>query len=1042
MSKEGGTGDRITAPQEPEGIKPNGTYRIFWAVVQGSKGGDGSNFNTNYTLTIGGDTDVVDGDITDDTSRGEGGKKVTFKNDSTISEKHITVTATAAGKADATVTWTIWVDVNAIVSTGPDFENAQWVIKNTVVDRGRAIDADTTTALEVKNGRYEVFNNEPGATIDAQPVLGGNAFRDVTIMYLNVPIPADSEGFTPFGIQARIRVTGHRTTPPVFGATNDESWGSGRQALVMGYINDPTASDFGQTFESAEAEAATTTPDKAPFFHGFRILSSGQHRFYGRRPGTGGYGSAQLTPTPSSNDVNEDIPGTTTKYQAQLEMHDYVNGSLVLNTQKKEGFMDQEYVVKVVRSGTSMHYFEVYDSSGENMLFSCHPSGGSNYPGIEMTGVSNYLAFLVYGVKAEISDIKVFYDDQQVWEDSAVKDATPLPKTAKRVDITVNNGTKVQLAGDTENDYSIAGDKFPSDGVPIAAEVVPLTLPAASKVVDWTVTGSGSLIFSGGAIWQDTPVVYGKNTVTATARGSSVSSTVKFWAKDPADIVDPGTVTINTPSKTSLNDGEKLTLTATVGPVGAEQEVTWSITMSDGTSPVDKKVAFIQPKTGELRAFTAKDAAVTINVYATAAGTTIKSAAQTMTINKSTGVYRVWRFGAGSLTYDEGAEGDVIGAGTPWVDSGSGNVNNKNLTLPGGLTLTADSTAGARWDSTQAWPAAWNGGLPNASDNKGVYNPNWGGETNPFFEIMDFGLPVKVTVVWSHTGNTLAPNQSATPNPAYDRQMYAIYGSGAKKWNPVLSSMNGIATSILQVGGVWTANQDSTYANAVWTTESGSGKVAVYGVNLNPEPGSNPERGKPEDIVNQAAAGVRIMEIRVEPGEGGPGPWTPTTTTTWTFGNDVTEFAAGGWEAYASPDNKTNNTDLSIIKGGMTLKINASTRAMRWVPGQSVASTWTGCVQTTGDMDSGNGILHFDGGVKGPFRVTVRYSGTGGGQSGRYGDLLVNSVKTEGPEINIPTGGSASALTVTYTYDGDQTVPVIFLRRGGDMRVYGVVIEK
>jgi len=777
----------------------------------------------------------------------------------------VTVTA-AASSGSFTVTAIATKDTTKTISCDialvPNFANPRWVIKNTAQDRGRTLNPVTTTALSANSARrYVVFNNEPGATIDSQDSLGGNCFRDVTIMYLDMPIPAPETGFVPFGIQARIKISGHRdSSAPLFGEQTGESWDNGRQGLVMGFIEDPTAVDFGQAFESKEDEAKTTTPDKAPYFIGFRKLSSGQHRMYARCPDTGGYDSQSFTD--NAQTVSLDIPGTSIKYTEQLELHDYNNGGLILNTEKKEGFREQEYVVKVTRTGAFTNFFNIYDSAGTTEIFN-FSNTDNNRQGTGLTNINNYLAFLVYGVKAEISDIKIFYDSEKVWEDPAVKDAVPEKVTAKRVDITINNGIPVKLPGDAGAgyDYSVLANKFPDDGVPLTAEVVPLTL--SNRDVTWTVSGDGPLVYNGGAVKRTGTTTYGTNTFTATPEAGGVPASVKFLLKEPAP---PTRVVIDTPEKTSLNDGDKLTLTATVEPYNAPQDVTWKITMSDGKTSVSKNIAYIQPKTGELQVFTAT-ADTEIKVYATAKDTTVVSAAQDITIKKSAGIYRVWRFGPDSLTYDGGAEGTAVvdgtTKGTPWISMTDNYVNNKDLTLPGGLTLTAGTGGGVRWNSSQTWPAAWNNtGLPNADQITGVIQPNRGGTAEPFFKIMDFKVPVKITVIWSHTGNYWTPSYPATGTTTYDRGMRMNFSNGTIKWNPITSGGNGVETSIVD----GKAGVPSTYTRAVWS-ETGTGEVAVYGFTLNKDTSITANNtGKPGDIANQDAASVRIMEIRVEPG--------------------------------------------------------------------------------------------------------------------------------------------------------------------------------
>jgi hypothetical protein len=786
-----------TAAGEASTLNP-GAFATFLAEVGGVEGDDGTHWDTTYTIEVD-DPDSVSTVETVDSV----GKKITIKNDA-ANGKTVTVTATSTGdKVDntkATATHSITIQV----SSGPNFTNPQWVIKNTALDRGVTLNLSTTTTVPTPvNRRYVIFNNEPGATVDNQTALGGNCFRDVTIMYLDVPIPTSSVNFVPFAIEARVKISKHRDTAPLYGSAPTQQWGGGRQAVVVGYIADVENPNFGQTFESAQPEAVTTTPDDAPWFHGFRVLSSGQHRQYGRRPrggtGAGGYGSAQLTP--GSTDTNEDIPGSGgIKYQAALEAHDYVDASLDLLKTKKEGFRDQEYIARVVRTGGSSQYTVVYDSSG-NELFSNHPGGTvTNVPGPEMTGVDNFFAILVYGVEAEISDIKIFYDDlvNPAWVDPAVANAQIQAPTAKRVDITINNGTQVLLPGDTENDYSVSGT-FPPTGVPLTAEVVPITL--ADRSVAWTVTGDGTLEWEEGAVWQN-GTNYGQNVFTATSTVGSVTSSVKFLVQDPAAYVTPEVVTIDVPSKVQLDDNEKLILTAQVGPAGAPSQVTWSITGSDGITPVPIDVAVINSTTGELHVFTV-DVNTTINVYATAFGTSIKSAAQPITIKKAVAVNRLWTFGVNTPVPDG------------WNVENTPTANTTNGVMAGGLTLIPPAGSNINWRPGQGSGATM-----------GYIGANTGclqiGAVGTIGTIKDFELPVKISIVYATTGN----------RDTDTRYVGVQFGSGA-----VVSSETDLP---------FAPNPDSSTKEAATFTTEGTGLITLTCI----------------------GGSIRVFEIRIEPADG------------------------------------------------------------------------------------------------------------------------------------------------------------------------------
>jgi len=394
------------SPIKPENLG-NGAKITFTAQVTGK-----GPFDSSYTISATGTGVTIAGD----------GDTVTVT--AIEDEGSFTVTAASNGNSELTAKWE---DI-PVIAANP-FANPVWVIRNTVLDRNKAIDPQTTKtvseALDPARKRYVIFNNEPGATIDNQPDLvvnkeetvsgsttttSNNCFRDVTVMYLDVPINVKTGAdFAPFGIQARIRVTGHRDSAPLYGSQGAEQWGGGQQGFVMGYIKDPSAPDFVQEFEGANNDSRAIWAKDAPPFQGFRILSSGQHRIYSDRNNGSGYGSQTLTV--ATGDTSLDIPNSGTpavKYQTMLEAHDYANGGYALNTGKKEGFRDQEYVVRITRTGETSHIASVYDSTGTTELFKYTPGGTvTTIPGKSLTNVNNYLAFLVYGVKAEISDIKI-----------------------------------------------------------------------------------------------------------------------------------------------------------------------------------------------------------------------------------------------------------------------------------------------------------------------------------------------------------------------------------------------------------------------------------------------------------------------------------------------------------------------------------------------------------------------------------------------------------------------------------------------------------
>jgi len=272
-------------------------------------------------------------------------------------------------------------------------------------------------------------------------------------------------------------------------------------------------------------------------------------------------------------------------------------------------------------------------------------------------------------------------------------------------------------------------DEFPSGGLPITYDVVPWTITSRNAEVTVT-SGTDVLEYDEGALYRKGNAS-GYATVTAVPEAGGTNGTFTLWLRDPAVAVQPNRVTITAPASTFLGKDESVILTAVVGPGGAPQDVTWEVFAEDGISPTT--VASIEAS-GKLTAGAAA-ADTVVKVIATAAGTSVKSAALSLTIRQeSNTIQRTWRFGANTLN--------------PWPSDDSTSTTSADLPLAGGLTLTATQiSAGIRWNPTRSPGGS---GLPGYT---GVYQPNGAGT---FGEIIDLGVPVTVTIIWTHTGGSPA----------------------------------------------------------------------------------------------------------------------------------------------------------------------------------------------------------------------------------------------------------------------------------------------
>jgi len=735
---------------KPAGFNP-GDEVIFWAEVKAEQGA-----SAIYTLTI---TAADNAILFETVNTREGGKQLTFKNASgtfTVKAESTGVDATGAKKV---IEWTN-IEVGNGTYDPPDevtdpaitppevpteinFDDAAWRLLNTATARGVTLDNKTTKTLTATNGRYVVYNNEPGALIDndASLVVSGSSanrhFKDVTVMYLNKAFESDLENWEPFGIEARIRISKWRDSAPIYGSQTGQGWASVRQGVIVGMIEDPDKIDV--TFDGTGSDALATNPQNAPAFVGQRMAAGGQHRGYLRRT-NGEYGSQSISPT--TNETNMNVPGVTPSvtYSGQLGMNDYVDGSSETLTTKQECFADQEYVYKVMRTGSTTYKFYIYNSTGDTLLCEYGFSGNNNVPVTSLTSYAPvYLAFLIYGVEAEISNIKIYYKGATnvAWEDPAVKNTAPLPIEPKRVEIRAE--APLNLKGNTAN-YSCLSDEFPATGAILKALVVPASGP---QIVEWGVeTGSDVVEVEYGTVGLKKP---GKATVKAEVGGKKGLFT--FDIIDIANVVRPTAISVkNTPFAdlvigNNTNNQDRVKLEVEYTPAGAMAGVTWSAEPADAVDFItigDDDYACIKKS---------YDADTTITLKAKSDWAPTVEGTATVKAKKDDGT-RKWTFGTGTLA--------------PWVDRSDGNVNTTSLTLSGGLTLTPTGN-GARWYSGQAGLANLDTDPTHTTTTQkalywGYYNPASSASTTGWGKIASFGAgkKVKVSIVASNTGDSFA----------------------------------------------------------------------------------------------------------------------------------------------------------------------------------------------------------------------------------------------------------------------------------------------
>lgn len=810
---------------QPEGFNPTDVVK-FWAVVTAGS----TLVSTDYTLTFEAETGsdlntLLDGGPI---RIQNGGREITIAASASGAFK-VTAASSANGQNGSPVT-VVWsnIEVGSGSYTLPpeitdpnvtipevipelNFDDAEWIIRNTAIARGVSLNASTTTTATLAandDRRYVVFNNEPGALIDQAPALADipegvltapDHFKDVTIMYLNKAFEEDVNAtvWGAYGLEARVRIAGWRDGG-VFGSTAGEAVGSVRQGVIIGMIEDPEAINL--TFNGTGPEALATNPQNAPAFVGQRIAATGQHRGYVKRSNNNGeYGSTTIT----AGGIN--IPGTSISFVAQFGIDDILSGNIV-NREKKEGFADQEYVYRVMRSGPTTYTITILDATGTTQIQSYNSVSGTNNLHPNLVGDRPmYLAFLVYGVKAEISDIKVFYKGAEAWVDSAVANATPLPPKVRRVDILSSVDKPGSASGEKLTDadgWVNLGDRLPAV-VTLTPEIIPLT--TNPKTIVWSTdpseeSGSASVIVEAGSVARNGSSAYGETDVIATPVVPGAVGRFKFNLIDPANIPPPTNVVIGALSRDTLyfgnNRKSSVTLTAVVEPALAMQDVVWAITEGSSAATINSVTGVLTPKGVN------SDTEVKVTATASKDEVVVVSDAVTITVKADDGK-RAWTFGKDDMDV-------TIPVPSPWINEG-GAANTATVTLDGGLSLTPSGlgTSGGNinWRGTQNMGAGTLGYV-------GCLQPSSYGKIG---EIQDFGETVKVSIVITHTGDTTV-----------NRVAYIQFGSDPKV-NKVIPGQ---------------------YDNGATTLENAT--IIAYGTGV-------------ASFGVEADGGARIWEITVEP---------------------------------------------------------------------------------------------------------------------------------------------------------------------------------
>jgi hypothetical protein len=508
--------------------------------------------------------------------------------------------------------------------------------------------------------------------------------RDSTIMYLDVPIVADLGDFKVYGIEARVRMTRLRDAAIP---------GAHAVGLVMGIITNPEEIGVLEYEASVGGGLGTNqritneSRDRAPDMAGVRApQSNGQWRGHITRytnvaDPSAAYGAANIhgQTTLSGNTYNVGDSPLTADLQVPLrttpnQLATYADnlGSNDVAATRVEGFSNQEYIVRVMRTQAAEYSAFFFNTDGKFLHASRLVTTNAHAERL-VDDTPHYLAFIVSGAEVEISDIRAFYDVPlysatnnspvfgamnddivPVWVDSAVAGATPIKDTyAVRLYGTARNTLGADGAG---FNYAVTSADTWSDFV-IDCQVLPVTM---SQAVTWEVVGPDPGIISVAASGTNRLVSRGTGTGEATIKVTSTGSTTvshrplaEFKVKIMGPTYTATSVVINNAPAVQVSKDLTITLTATVGPGNlVDKSVTWSASLSDSSVVDASEFVDLNPTTGELKILKESETAATpVYITATSVATPAVTGKATITIRKEGGLPggpRIWQADVGA----------------------------------------------------------------------------------------------------------------------------------------------------------------------------------------------------------------------------------------------------------------------------------------------------------------------------------------------------------------------------------------------------------
>jgi len=849
---------------------------------------------------------------------------------------------------------------------------------------------DDPTEIEVSDWAFVIYNVADDATVEATNTTTElpAATNGRYVISNDISTASADSGITENSIPAILRDSTFVYLNKGFLLENG-NYGMEMRVKIIGN-GDGTTDGLPQTSNTAHGFVIGAFKDPESFivgetdmqFAGIRNTLSGQLSRYGSRSGN----------TPSSGNLTSSYVGLNAR------QHD-------VDPVKVEGFIEQEYIYKISCSNAGVFLVEIYTPDGSTKLADYTLSGGANvgdYLGNENNFA--YLGIAVVQATVEISAIK-YFEGSANWIDSETGTTAMRPVLIKRAAIQPEKNP----SGDVN--YTDLFMEFPDEGLQLNVLTVPRSaMDYASTLVAWNktadsnskagISGTGLLTMSGASEVTIGAALSGANIDTSTA-----GSAIPFKLNIQADLNPVTTVTVAAAAGyttvveagNGTYTGDTLDLTAATDAGARSDGITWEVKAADGTSAT---AAATIAATGGAGSWDQAFATATLTAAANlATETTVK-------------VYAISQYGASNTPVRSTAFEVTV---KPWSDVKVYNFNDAIYnTVTGGTAGTFRRIGGLDFDGNFGADQSGQSATIDTYSFQRALNTGGGamstaGAPNGRRVAIPLKGPAKVTLYgYTNSDNTI---RNAVLNNDRDAVMWNedILISGAN--SPLFDNKTTAANRVNGLAVLLARNNNDS-------------KTAAAGSYASGLPGDH-------EVVLWAVGSVCYWGVEVDYSQGGTPP--TAVTTTWGFGNDSgLGDAPNNWVAYA-PDNLTNSTDATLAQNGLSLVVNGSVRAMRWIPTQT-GGGWTGAIQTTGEMTT---PVMSIANVQGPFTVTVNYTGTGSGQTGRFADITVGDVVTSGQEVDATTG-----KTATYTYTGTGTPTISITRRGGDLRFYQVIVEQ